>query len=271
MFAVMRPDGTKADMFYKPAPGAGLISNPCESEDGRVVFIETTGGKGKAVSISYNRPLHSFIDLGSGIEGDFYYLLPAGKGKYLASFRGPASSQYSLYQFDPQGKIIGKEILSDPGYNILDVAIAEKYNRPKKLPSEVDMAVKTGLLLCQDINFLNKDYEEGKTKSLKAEKIEVLGLDTLYGVVSVEEDGSFYLKVMADKPFRIRTLDSNGRVVYGPCNWMWLRPNERRGCIGCHEDPELVPDNKVSLAIRKQPVIIPVHITDIKEKTVELE
>jgi len=29
--------------------------------------------------------------------------------------------------------------------------------------------------------------------------------------------------------------------------------------------------NRVSLAVKKPPVIIPVHITTIKEKTVELE
>jgi hypothetical protein len=33
----------------------------------------------------------------------------------------------------------------------------------------------------------------------------------------------------------------------------------------------MVPENIVSLAIKKSPVIIPVHITDIKEKIVELE
>ncbi len=99
----------------------------------------------------------------------------------------------------------------------------------------------------------------------------MLGIDTTYGIVEVEEDGSFQLKVMADTPFRIRTLDKDDKTVHGPCSWLWLRPNERRGCIGCHEDPEMVPDNIASLAIRKPPVIIPVHITGIKEKIVELE
>jgi hypothetical protein len=76
---------------------------------------------------------------------------------------------------------------------------------------------------------------------------------------------------MADTPFRIRTLDENDNVVNDPCTWLWLRPNERRGCVGCHEDPELVPENRVSLSVRKQPVIIPVDVKKIKEKDVELE
>ena len=162
-------------------------------------------------------------------------------------------------------------VFSDPEYSIVDAVLVEEYERPKKLPSEVDMEVKTGLLLCQDINFLNPQLQGNYSDSRKALSIEVLGVDTTYGVVQVEEDGSFQLKVMADTPFRIRTLDEKGNVVNGPCSWLWLRPNERRGCIGCHEDPELVPENKVSLAIRKSPVIIPVHVTEIKEKIVDLE
>jgi hypothetical protein len=90
-------------------------------------------------------------------------------------------------------------------------------------------------------------------------------------VVQVEEDGSFYLKVMADTPFQIRTLDDKGNVLNSSCSWMWLRPNERRGCVGCHEDPEIVPDNRVVFAVRKAPVIIPVHVTKVREKVVELE
>jgi hypothetical protein len=90
-------------------------------------------------------------------------------------------------------------------------------------------------------------------------------------VIPVENDGSFYLKVMADTPFRIRMLDKNNNIVSQPCSWLWMRPNERRGCVGCHDDPELVPFNEVPLAVRKDPVIVPVHITEIKEKIVELE
>ena len=181
------------------------------------------------------------------------------------------SELFALYEFDPENKLLGKMVFSDPEYSIVDAVLVEEYERPKKLPSEVDMEVKTGLLLCQDINFLNPLQQGNYSDSHKALSIEVLGVDTTYGVVKVEEDGSFQLKVMADTPFRIRTLDEKGNVVNGPCSWLWLRPNERRGCIGCHEDPEMVPDNIVSQAIKKSPVIIPVHITEVKEKIIELE
>ena len=152
-----------------------------------------------------------------------------------------------------------------------NLAIVEKHNRPKKLPSEVDMGVKTGLLLCQDINEIGIKSSSISSTFPKAGRIEILGADTTFGVVAVEEDGSFYLKVIADTPFQIQTIDEKGNVLSGPCDWIWLRPNERRGCVGCHEDPEQVPENRLPLSVKKSPVIIPVHIGDIKEKEISLE
>jgi hypothetical protein len=271
---VMRPDGTKADMFYEGTKDKTLISSLHETSDGKILFIESENENrldGNVISISYNRPLHSRINMTSGTGGNFYNVLPLGPDKYIVSCRISDSAHYALYEFDPVKKLVGREVLTDPGYNVLDAVLVEEYERPKKLPSEVDRQVKTGLLLCQDINFLNVQGQNNLSDISKAGKIEVLGVDTTYGVVEVEEDGSFQLKVMADTPFRIRTLDKEGNVVNGPCSWLWLRPNERRGCIGCHEDPELAPENRVSLAIKKPPVIVPVHISDIKEKIVDLE
>jgi hypothetical protein len=273
MLMVMRPDGTKADIFYIGHPKSTLVSRAHETADGRIVFVESDNNRnaGRLVSISYNRPLHSRTDLTSGIQGDFHDVLPLRPDKYLVSYRKSDSDHFALYEFNPEKRSLGQGVFNDPDFNILDIASVEAYERPKKLPSEVDLQVKTGLLLCQDINFRDPFHPDNSSSIRKALKIEVLGIDTTYGVVEVEKDGSFQLKVMADTPFRIRTLDKDGNVVSGPCSWLWLRPNERRGCIGCHENPELVPENIVSLAIKKSPVIVPVHITDVKEKIVELE
>lgn len=274
MLIVMRPDGTKAEMLYMGDTGNILISSAHETSDGKILFIESDkegSSKGDLVSITYSRPLHTRINLTSVTGGDCRSVLPIGPDKYLVSCRNSVEERFSLHEFDPEKKSLGKEVFSSPGYDIVDAVMAGAYGRPKKLPSEVDMQVKTGLLLCQDINFKDPFLPDSSNVMRKAMKIEVLGVDTTYGIVEVEKDGSFQLKVMADTPFRIRTLDKDDNVVSGPCSWLWLRPNERRGCIGCHENPELVPENVVSLAIKKSPVIIPVHITDIKEKIVELE
>lgn len=274
MYLVLRPDGTKAELFYKGIQGTSLLSRAYEAEDGTIMFIETENGRseaGNVFSISYNRPLHSRISLSAGSGNTFRSVLPMPSGKLLVSCRTKDSGNYLLYEFDLDNKTLGQVIYDSPGYHVLEAVLAGQHSRPKKLPSEVDMGVKTGLLMCQDVNFLDTRALVNVNLRNKAKKIEVLGLDASLGEVTVEEDGSFYLKAMADTPFRIQTLDENGKVINGPCAWIWLRPNERRGCVGCHEDHELVPKNSVPLAVIKPPVIIPVHVSDVGEKEVELE
>jgi hypothetical protein len=85
-------------------------------------------------------------------------------------------------------------------------------------------------------------------------KIQVLGMDKVLGETTIEEDGSFYLEIEADQSVRFQTLNEEGEILRGPSSWMWVRPNERRGCAGCHEDRELSPENIVPMAIEKPPV-----------------
>jgi hypothetical protein len=274
MFMVMRPDGTKAEMFYQGDLGSSLTTRGREISDGKIVFVELlniNSNRGRLISISYNRPLHSRIDLSSEIIGDFRSVFPELSQKLLVSYRKSDSDRYALYEFDIQNKALGKAIYSSNEYEILDAIIVGKSVIPKKLPSEVDMGVKTGLLLCQDINVTDIQSSIGALNNSKALGIEVLGLDSSLGAVKVEEDGSFYLKVLADKPFRIQTIDKDGNILRGPGSWIWLRPNERRGCVGCHEDHELVPQNKIPMAVKNNPFIIPVHINKVLEKKVLLE
>jgi len=274
MLMVMRPNGTKYDMFYMAPEGSTILSRVRETDGSRLFFIEsdnTDGPGGKLISISYNRPLHTKENLSSEINGTFNAVLPKQSGTILVSYRKPGSGHFALYEFDPAEKKLGEIVYEDEKYNVLDVVAAEKYVRPRDLPNEVDLMVKTGLLLCQDVNMLGFESTLNTNTAQKATRVEVLGVDSSYGIVPVAKDGSIYLKILADKPFRIRTLDKNNNVVNGPCTWLWVRPNERRGCVGCHEDQELVPHNMIPLAVKKDPEIIPTHIDVIVEKEVELE
>jgi hypothetical protein len=236
-------------------------------------FIKAAkGGKesGDLVSISYSRPLHSNENLSSETEGNFISVFPLKSGKYLVSCRKSGSDRFGLYEFDPENKALGQAVYGSNDFDIAEIVAVEKKDRPKKLPSEVDMEVKTGLLLCQDVNFhdLNSVLS---AKLTGVNKIRIIGKDSALGEVDVEKDGSFYLKVIADLPFQIQTVDDKGNVVGDPCGWIYLRPNERRGCVGCHEDHEQVPENKVPLAVKLAPVNVPVHISKVVEKKVSLE
>lgn len=272
MIMVMRPDGTKSELLFLLAKGSTICRRTRETSDGMLVFIESadgTGKEGSLASVGYNRPLHTYTKLSTAITGSFKSVLPLSDGKYIVCYRKSESEKYSLFEFNPAKKEIGKNIYTDKELDVIDAVADVVHQRPKKLPSEVDMHVKTGLLMCQNINFLNPAEKNANGK--KAAKIELLGIGKSLGVIDVEKDGSFYIKPIADSPFRIQTLDENGKVINRPCSWIYLRPNERRGCVGCHEDMEMTPENRIALAVKKKPVIFPVHIVKIKEKKVELE
>jgi hypothetical protein len=272
-FMVMRPDGTKSELFYKGTEGS-LIKGPgFETINGRIIFIESdkdNTGKGNLISISYNNPMHSRINLTSEIDGDFRAVFPKPSGKLLVSYRKSKSDRYALYEFDPENKSLSQPIYSSNELDVLEVADAVKHIRPRKLPSEVNAVIKTGLIMCQDVNVEDDQIKIAGTLLKNISKVEIMGIDSSLGVFNPAEDGSFYLKVIADKPFQIRTLDENGKVVR-KCDWIWLRPNERRGCVGCHEDQDIVPDNRIPLAVKKAPIGIPVHVNKIKDKMIDTE
>jgi hypothetical protein len=78
------------------------------------------------------------------------------------------------------------------------------------------------------------------------------------GEVPVEEDGSFNVEVPADIPIELQLLDENGMALRS-CGWIWVKNNEPRGCIGCHEDQELTPENRMVDAVKKLsiPLMLP--------------
>jgi hypothetical protein len=262
MYLAMRPNGTKAELFYKGNESSMLSSQVNEALDGNVYFTQWEIGKdhkADLVSVHQNRPLYSKVNHTSEIPGSFYSVFPLTSGDLLVSYQSSEAKTAGLYHFSVNEGSPGRSIIDYPDYHIVEPVLARAFTRPRHLPDEVNKMESTGQLMCQDINVTATGHDDLPGDPPQASMIEVLGLDESMGIVQVEEDGSFYLKVLADTPFRIQTLDDGGKVVNGPSGWLWLRPFERRGCVGCHEDPELVPKNFVPLAVKKQPVSIPVE------------
>lgn len=261
---VLRPDGTKAELFYERS---GILTGGKAMESaGKIFFTEKNGsGRPDLISVLYNTPFNSSSVLsGSNTEGEFIALNEGKEGNLLACYRESQNDNYKLYAFDPEKE--GFDLIhEEKGHDLLDAVMLKTHEKPRKLPSEVDKLVKTGLLMCQDVN-----YPADMRGYMKPAKIGVIGIDSLLGIVEPEPDGSIYLKILADMPFRLATLDNDGKILRS-CSWMVLRPNERRGCTGCHEDPEVVPGNRIPRAVKKSPVIIPVTIDKIEEKIIELE
>ncbi len=71
----------------------------------------------------------------------------------------------------------------------------------------------------------------------------------------MSDDGSFYIRVPAETPIAFQLLDKKGMAVMTHRSWMWAMPKEARGCIGCHEDREMTPPNRLAEAVAKPPAI----------------
>ena len=94
MLMILRPDGTKEQLFYQGLKGSELHSRSWETKNGKIVFIESDNSDqqgGNVISINYNRPLHSRVNLSSGIKGDFCTISPLQSGKLLVSYRSSDS------------------------------------------------------------------------------------------------------------------------------------------------------------------------------------
>jgi len=255
---VMRPDGTKEMLFYKSEGKNQLMSKGKETDQGEIFLLEKNDdGMRKLISISYNNPLKSRKLVSENAEDDFIGISPLSNGHLLACYRRSNEDGYSLFELDPSNMKFVKSIFEDPLYTTIEAVAVEQHKVPKKIPSEVNMKEQTGLLLCQDINNIGFHQDAIQSESPKAVKVEILGLESSLGIVDVEKDGSVYLKIKADMPFQLQTLNEEGEIVNGPSSWINLRPNERRACVGCHQGNELVPDNRQPLSVLKEPILIP--------------
>jgi hypothetical protein len=248
---VMRPDGTKSELYNEGCCGWEPVSSGTESDEGYVYFISTGG---RLSRVLHRRPLHTFENLSEGINGTFDAVYPLRGGRCLVAFKPASEKHFGIYSLIP-GEGDAPELLYRGARNLTDpIPVVAMEVRPRKLPSAVDPGNPTGLLMSQNVNQSMLPVHAGLDGDTLAKMIRISYLEGGEKNIDVEEDGSFYLKLDADRPFRIRTLNSQGETLRGPSDWLYLRPNERRACTGCHADLELAPENVQPMAVKKDPV-----------------
>ncbi len=258
---IMRPDGTKSELYHSGYMGQKPVSGGIESLDGHIYFVVEGGSLSR---VHHSRPLHTHENLSVNLKGKFAAVYPYLNSGLLVSYQAEGSGNYGLYEFDAEAPVLlyeGDKDVTDP------VWISALEERPKILPSAVNMDKSTGLLMSQNINHSMLPVNPDLKGDSVASRIRVVGVGGPLGEVEVEKDGSFYLVLDADTPVQIETLNSQGEIVHGPSDWINLRPNERRGCVGCHADNELAPDNTQPMAVKGAPV----DLSTKKENTSKLE
>jgi Tol biopolymer transport system component len=286
LFAV-QTDGIDIALFAGDE-GKRFKLMPAVTPDRRVIFVETErppwDGAGNLAEVSLRRNLHSHRPLTAEGDGLFHSPSPLPDGSILVSRRPrDGGGTHGVYRFDPDtGEI--DVLFDDPDRHDVQATIIAPRPLPDGRSSVVKESVPTGALY--GLNVYDSDLPAGtwitagtasRLRILEgiprrsgsdpflpeAARVGVAGPGStrdgippvlqkrFLGEIPVEPDGSFNVRVPANIPIQLQLLDESGMALR-TCAWIWVRSNETRGCIGCHEDGERVPANRFVQALQRE-------------------
>ena len=262
-------DGTDYALFQSDK-GRLIKCMPCTTTKGLAVFIESDRFRwdraGSIGCILLRRPLHSYRPITTESDGLFRSPSPLADGRILVSRRSSNDTDtYGIYCLDPSSGIL-ELVFDSPDYHDVQAKMVYPRPEPDGRSSVVTEKDPNGKLYCLDVYISDLDKPEwiprGTVKRLRVLEglpdIEASGgikvpadccdettsvvQRRILGEIDVDEDGSFNIEIPANIPVELQTLDADGMALRS-CGWIWARNHEPRGCIGCHEDGELTPEN----------------------------
>ena len=227
--------------------GAGVDTDPTVISDGRVLFAswrpgdtgdtgDTGGGRLGLFTVHPDGTGYAPFHVAAGdavypvqqAGGDVRFTLHAGGAavERIADWDAPLSVAHDADGADGE-----------------TVALAPR-TRPQGHLSSFRPEVGHGTLVCVDAR------ASGATAATRAQIATFGGERVVLGLVDLAGDGSFMARVPVDTPLVIDLFDANGRLVRGEHGPLWVRSNEVRVCVSCHDDVEASPPNRRPLAVR---------------------
>ncbi len=292
-------DGNDCSLFSGDE-GPRIKRMPCVTTGRLVVFVEGDrdqwDGAGSLGSVTLRRNLHSYRAITRPDEGLFYSPSPLPDGAILVS-RRPAKGKgtHAVYRMDPVAGT-SELLFDDPHYHDIQAKAVARRPQPDGRSSVVRTDDPDGILYCLNVFVSRHDHDGWLPKDVPT-RIRVLegvpdkipqevhsgtsgkrlpiaaahGIPALLqkrflGEVPIEDDGSFNIKVPASTPIQLQLLDKDGMALE-TSEWIWARNHEARGCIGCHEDGELTPDNVFVKALTHPS--IPLDLPPERRRTVD--
>lgn len=263
-----------ADMeFYGGEQGGRIQHLPCATEGGWVVFVEAERGRwdgaGQLACVHESRPHVSYRRLTDDPAWRYLYPSPwQGNDLLVARRAANGKGTWGIVKLRA-GQTQGETVFDTPDYHDLQAVPLRPRARPDGHSTVVNPKTNSGIfygLNCYTTDAARQPhlrkgeikrvrFLEGLLRPASAAAPHQMAGDRiiprrLLGEAPVEADGSFNVEVPADTPLLLQTLDERG-LALGNCGWIWVKPKETRGCIGCHEDPELIPENEYVLALRR--------------------
>jgi hypothetical protein len=283
-------DGTDYALFAG-SQGRRVKHMPCVTAGGLLVFVEADevpwDGAGCLSCVQMRRPLDSYRPITGSHDGLFCWPSPLPDGSVLVARRPrDAGGTHGVYRLDPSsGKY--ELLFDDPRYHDIQAKLIQPRSEPDGRSSVVTESDPHGKLYCLNVCLSDLKQREWMPPAvvkrvrvlegipltrdeagayLPAEGTHVRPMESrpgstvnglppmaqrrILGEVDIEEDGSLNIEVPANTPIQLQLLDAGGLALRS-CDWIWAKNHEPRGCIGCHEDGELTPENVLTRALQR--------------------
>jgi hypothetical protein len=263
-------DGTDYATFSGDQ-GARIQAMACVTAKRLVLFVEAGpaawDGAGPLGLIDLRRNLHSYRPLPLPREFVYHSPSPMPDGTVLVS-RRPAdgSGTHAVFRLDPEtGRL--DPVFRSAGAHIIQAHAVAPRTVPDGRSSVVDETQAWAKLYC--LNLYESDlgarvWPHGLVKRIRileglplqaGSSLPAAGLSPLLqtrflGEVDVDGDGSFHVQIPANVPVQVQALDEEGMALRSSA-WVWAKNKEQRGCIGCHEDGERTPENRMVSALTR--------------------
>jgi hypothetical protein len=251
--------GTTPEIYLVYSDGSGVESYRCDHGEARWGGKQVASGD---VVFTHGASLARFT---SPLAAEAHVAAPRGEyaggivetaaGDWLVSERAGAGTHYALkiwkspLSAGAQTKALDT-LLAVSGKDVVEPVVVAARTRPKRHPS--------GLHDWTYANMMALDARQSRGGDLKAapaqvrlEALDGAGHPVVMGTAPVETDGSFYVRVPADKPIRFALLDAKGAVVRQEHGWFWIRKGEQRICEGCHAGPERSSENRMPMVLTR--------------------
>ena len=246
-----------------PAPlcvdsGRRIKHMACGTAGGLVLFVESDrvpwDGAGMLSCVTARRPLHTYRTVTEPADG---------------------TGTHGVFRFDPGSKHL-EPVFDDPEYHDIQAKLLAPRQEPDGRSSPAIDTDPHGKIYC--LNVYNNDFKDktwlppGTVKTIRLLEgvsrqadspvgtasrtvLPPLAARRILGEVPVAPDGSFNVEVPANVPVELQLVDENGLVLRS-CGWVWTPNHFNQGCIGCHEDPELTPENLMVNALEAPSVVV---------------
>lgn len=273
----MFPDGADMQLFAPARSPRVSLGEHCEIGAHRIACVQRSNESSVAAPdllaiTPICRSLHPDKRATATTAPLVSLLSPAAwpDGQIVVSGRTQDQQTWAIYLLSADGASPPRLLYDAPEWHDITARPLVKRRTPHGRSSVVKDTTAAGRLYGIDIYLSDtqaaKTITRGDAKRLRIIQAIAPGATTtgtpstamqtremVIGDAPIESDGSFSLVVPAAVPLRLETLDADGKTLQAMRNWLWVMPNESRGCVGCHADPELSPPNRHPIALWKEP------------------